>query len=133
MKKTKLFEARKAKDYTQMNVADELEIHDTTYSRKERWIIKISEPQWNKIAEILGVKKEDIYEPDTSENPLSIYGDNAAVNYQGSNNTIHAVPEFLLETQQAYFKKIKADLKKYKTENQRLKEKIKNMEEQLKK
>jgi len=57
--------------------------------------------EWEKLAGILDVPLEEIYEPD--DNQVFICKDNSTVHYlnQGTNN-IYAVPEHLLETQRKY-------------------------------
>ena len=57
--------------------------------------------EWEKLAIILDVPVEEIYEPE--ENQVFICKDNSTVHYlnQGTNN-IYSVPEHLLETQRKY-------------------------------
>ena len=107
MEKVKLIEARKNKGYSQMYMADKLCVDESNYCRREKGHSKISFAEWEKLAQILNVSVEDIYE--TDENQLFICKDNASGNYQGTNN-IYSVPESLLETQQKYIKKLEEEI-----------------------
>jgi len=70
--------------------------------------------EWHKLADILDVPVDEIYEPD--DNQVFICKDNATVNYQGTNH-IYTVPEHLLETQRKYIEIIEK-------ENWELKQKV---------
>lgn len=68
---------RQAKGLTQKNVADEIEIHETTYIRYEAAGKKIPSDKLENIANALGVTVADIYEyqrnPGLLEQPLDVY------------------------------------------------------------
>ena len=64
MKKQKLIEVREAKEITQKEVAEQLNMHHTCYSKRESGKTKISRDEWDKLAKILGVSWLDIYEED---------------------------------------------------------------------
>ena len=115
MEKVKLIETRKNKGYSQLYMAEKLSINESNYCRREKGQAKISSVEWEKLAQILDVSVEDIFE--TDENQFFICKDSATGNYQGTNN-IYSVPESLLETQQKYIKKLEE-------ENQHLKELLK--------
>ncbi|MCL2596145.1 MAG: helix-turn-helix domain-containing protein [Paludibacter sp.] len=118
MEKFKLIETRKNKGYSQMYMAEMLCVDESNYCRREKGQSKISFAEWKKLAKILGVSIEDIFEPD--ENQFFIYHDNAIGNYQGTNN-IYSVPDLLHETQQKYITKLEE-------ENQSLKNRIAELE-----
>ena len=118
MKKLKLIEARENKGYSQEYMSNALGIAESSYCRRENGLTKIIDIEWEKISQILEVPVNEIRESD--ENHFFICNDNASVNYQGSNNTIYSVPEFMLETQQKYIQKLEKEnlylqerLKKY--------------------
>ncbi|MET3035073.1 helix-turn-helix transcriptional regulator [Chryseobacterium sp. NRRL B-14859] len=64
MIKFKLLEARKRKKFTQEQMANALYMNISNYSRRESGQIKINTNEWQKIAEILDVPLEQIYETD---------------------------------------------------------------------
>ena len=118
--KTKLINTRKNKRFSQQNVATFLKISPTHYQRKERGAAKIFDEEWEQIAKLLEVPVEEIKEDDT-ECAVNQYFDNSSGNYIGSNNNYCNVPEFLLENQQKYIKKLEE-------ENQHLKELLQKTE-----
>ena len=119
MEKIKLIDARRHKGYSQMYMADKLCIDESNYCRREKGQSKISSDEWKKLAKILEVPIEDIFESD--ENQFFICNDNTSVHYQGTNN-IYSVPESLLETQKKYIQKLEE-------ENQYLKDLLKKSNE----
>ena len=62
MRKYKLVKARKVEGFSQEYLAGLLGISASNYSRKESGAIRITSPEWKKIAELLKVPVEDIYE-----------------------------------------------------------------------
>ena len=111
MEKTKLIEKRKAKGFTQSEMANKLAMNVSTYNRRENGQVKIPTPQWETLAKILGVSIEEIYEPD--ENQIFICRDSATGNYQGTNN-IYPIPEYLLETQRKYIERLEIEIQELK-------------------
>ena len=103
MEKIKLIERRKIKGLSQSAVADKLCMDVSNYCRRENGQVRILTHEWEKLADILDVSVEDIYEAD--ENQIFICKDNATGNYQGTNN-IYSIPEHLLETQRKYIEKL---------------------------
>jgi len=101
MEKNKLLEARKSKRFSQNYIAEKLCMDVSSYSRRENGQIKIHITEWEKLAKILEVPLQEIFEPDESQS--FICKDNASGNYQETNH-IYAVPELLLESQQKYIK-----------------------------
>lgn len=59
---TQLIEARKAKNYTQDQLAKLVCMEQTTYSRKERGQSPISDAEWKVLADALGVEVDEIKE-----------------------------------------------------------------------
>ena len=62
----KLKSLRMLKGYTQLDMAEMLGIHQTSYSEKERNNIKFSVNEFMKLLEILECKQEDIFMPSRS-------------------------------------------------------------------
>jgi transcriptional regulator with XRE-family HTH domain len=111
MEKLKLIEARKNKGYSQEYVAEKLCLDQSNYNRREKGHVKISIDEWKKLAELLGVQIEDIFEPE--ENQVLIYNEHSSNNFQGNNNsTIYAsVPEFMLDALQKLIKNLEEENK----------------------
>ena len=70
----------------------------SNYSRRENGTIKISNNEWKKIAEILDVSINEIYESDES-----------ADNHLGNNN-IYFVPEYFLDIQRKYINTLEKEI-----------------------
>jgi transcriptional regulator with XRE-family HTH domain len=68
MEQQKLIDARKAKGYTQKQMALKIAMEQTTYSRKERGKSPISDEEWNRLAKMLEVPVEEIKELNNSSN-----------------------------------------------------------------
>lgn len=116
MEKIKLKETRENKGLSQKQIAEKLFMDVSNYNRREKGQAKISANEWEKLASILEVPVEDIFE--SEESMIFICKDNATGNYQG-NNHIYTIPEFLLESQRKYIQKLEEEV-------QTLKEKIIN-------
>ena len=104
--KEKLIEMRKARGFTQKDMADRLHLEVSSYGRRESGETKIRIEQWIELAKMLGVPLENIYEED--ENQHLTFKDNATGKCCANNiNNIYiTVPESLLETQQKYIQKL---------------------------
>ena len=126
MEKVKLIEKRKLKGLSQSEVAKELCMEVTAYCRREKGKVKIAYPQWEKLAEILGVPVEDIYE--SEENQVFICKDNATGNYQGT-NSIYSIPEYLLEAQRKYVEMLEKKIQVIEDENQELRQKLEKLQQ----
>ena len=96
MEKVRLINRRKESNISQAIIAEKLCLDVSCYNRREKGQIKISPNEWEKLADILDVPMEEIYEPE--DNQVFICKDSSTVHYQGTNN-IYSVPEHLLETQ----------------------------------
>ncbi len=64
MNKVKLRKARLAKNLSQEELADLVGMTQSNYSRRENGRKTITEIEWIKLAKVLGVEKDTIYEPD---------------------------------------------------------------------
>jgi transcriptional regulator with XRE-family HTH domain len=107
MEKNKLIEARKMKGLLQNDIAEKLFMDTSCYSRREKGEIKITITQWEKLAEILDVPLNEIFEPE--ENQTFINNDYVQVNHQGTQH-IYPIPESLLESQQKLIKKLEEEI-----------------------
>ncbi len=125
MIKTKLINARKAKEFTQGAMARELHMTQSQYQRREKGEIMISDPEWEKMAKILHMNIEDIKEDEPGKVVNNL--ENNKVNYFGSNNYFYNIPEFILENQQDYINLLKKEIEELKEENRTLKEKLKDI------
>lgn len=101
MEKVKLINKRKESNISQATIAEKLCMDVSNYNRREKGQVNISSQEWEKLANILDIPVEEIYEPE--ENRVFICKDNSTVHYlnSGTNNT-YSVPEHLLETQRKY-------------------------------
>lgn len=117
--KLKLY--RKKKGFTQEQVAKYLATDTSNYNRKENGEVKITNEEWEKLANFLNCDISEIYE---ENNPKIIYKNkgNSSVNNTG---TIHYfnVPDFVLE----HIELLKEESIRLKSENILLKEQIKNL------
>ncbi|QQV02661.1 MULTISPECIES: helix-turn-helix transcriptional regulator [Chryseobacterium] len=62
MKKEKLIQIRKAKKISQSDIATYLKISQTQYQKRESGKIKISDEEWKKMAQLLEVEVEEIFD-----------------------------------------------------------------------
>jgi transcriptional regulator with XRE-family HTH domain len=106
MEKNKLFVARKSKGFSQLQIAEKLHMDNSCYQRREKGLTKIHITEWEKLAEILEVPLNEIFEPE--DNHMFICKDSASGNYQGIN--IYTIPESLLESQQKLIKKMEEEI-----------------------
>lgn len=123
MEKTKLIETRKRKRITQEKIADVLCMDVSNYNRREKGTAKISMQEWQKIAEILEVPLEEIYE--NEENTVIIFNDNSSGTGYGVgvvNN--YNIPLSVWETQKKYIEKLETENEMLKTEVEKLRAEI---------
>jgi len=62
MKKEKLIQIRKAKKISQADIATFLKISQTQYQKRESGKIKISDEEWKRMAQLLEVDVEEIFD-----------------------------------------------------------------------
>ena len=82
------------------------------YNRREKGQIKISNSEWQKLAEILNVPLEDIYESD--ESIIFIFNDNASGN--GNIVTNYTIPQSIWDLQKKYIEKLEEEIRNLKEE-----------------
>lgn len=73
MKKEKLISIRKGKKISQTDIATYLKISQTQYQKRESGKIKITDVEWQRIAQLLEVQVEEIFDGNceqTNENSL---------------------------------------------------------------
>ena len=123
-KKEKLINTRISRDYTQDYLAGNLNIDVSSYSRKENGKVKIAKHEWEKLAELLEVPVEEIYEPD--ESIFFIFKDNSTGNGNGIGNTVtnNSMPQYVWEIQKKYTEKLEEEVRLLKEEILVLKEEI---------
>lgn len=124
MEKTKLIKARSLKGFTQSQLANELCVDVSSYNRREKGQIKISNNEWEKISKFLDIPVEEIYE--SEENNFVVFKDNSIGNYLGTNH-IYSIPEYFLENQKKYNEKLEEENTELKKEIKELKIEIKNL------
>ncbi|WP_175549642.1 helix-turn-helix domain-containing protein [Chryseobacterium polytrichastri] len=117
MIKFKLLEVRKRKKLTQEHMANVLYMNISNYSRRENGQIKINTKEWQKLAEILDVPLEQIYE--TDDEFFIEYLEKKVLNI----NTLHYCNGQIFYELQKCIEKLELELAK-------LKEDIKNMKVQ---
>jgi len=119
MEKIRLISRRKESNISQAAIAEKLCMDASNYNRREKGQIRISPHEWKKLADILEVPVEEIYEPE--DNQVFVCKDNSTVHYlnQGTNN-IYSVPEHLLETQRKYIAILENEIVELKTKNKRI-------------
>jgi len=107
--KEKLIEVRKARGFTQKEMADKLCMDVSGYTKRENGQTKIRFGQWVELAKTLNVPIDDIYEDD--EKQSLTFNDNAIGKYCANNiNTIYiTVPEAVMESQQKYIHKLEEE------------------------
>ena len=109
MKKQKLINTRLSKNLSQRFIADKLFMDVSNYSRRESGIKKISNKEWEKIAQILEVPIQDIYESDRVE---SLDG----VIPVRSDESVLLMRKQLLEVQQKYINRLESEIKMLKSQ-----------------
>jgi len=97
MTKEKLIKARKAKQFSQDDVASYLKITQGYYAMKENGKAKIYDHEWERIAKLLEMPIEDIFEEDFSP-PQNIENlENISSSYIGNNNVYCNIPDYILQ------------------------------------
>lgn len=116
MTKKKLKEARTHKGLSQEDLADCIGMTQPNYSRRENGKHPISNAEWIKIAKVLEVNKDDIYEEDDIRTVYKNIKENSPINISGKVHYFN-MPDFVLE-----------HIDFLKEENRILKERLKNYE-----
>jgi transcriptional regulator with XRE-family HTH domain len=107
MVKNKLVEQRTKKSFSQRAMADALCMDVANYNRRENGLMHISLDEWKKLATILEVPLDEIYEAD--ENLVFIFNDNATGN--GNIVTNYAIPQYILDIQKKYVETLEEKIK----------------------
>ena len=110
MEKTKLKKMRLFKGFTQQQIAEQLCMGHSTYNRRENGINPINIEEWEKLAKILKVPLDEIFE--SEEGQSFICNDNAFAVHMGTNygtNNHYTIPESILENQQKYILKLEKE------------------------
>jgi transcriptional regulator with XRE-family HTH domain len=107
MEKTKLKETRENKGLSQKQIAEKLFMDVSNYNRREKGQAKISSNEWEKLASILEVPIEEIFE--SEETTFIICRDQSVGINQGTNN-VYTIPEFLLDSQRKYIQKLEEEI-----------------------
>lgn len=94
MQKEKLRTVRKRKGFTQQQIADAIATDVSNYSRKESGSVKIMHHEWEKIAKLLDVPVEEIYEEEEAkiivENP--VFNDSPGANFGNNGRSANDSP-----------------------------------------
>lgn len=125
MKKTKLYNTRKEKGFSQEYLSSQLNMDKTSYNRRENGKTPIRLYEWEKLAEILSVDIEDIYETDYIEG-VAVYDNGVgAITITNLNNNL-SIPKEFIECRTKYIEKIENENKILLAEIEKLKEKLGN-------
>lgn len=116
MRKEKLKDARTRKGLSQEELVDCIGMTQPNYSRRENGKHPISNTEWIKMAKVLKVNKDDIYEEDDVKAVYKNIKENSPVNISGNVHYFN-MPDFVLE-----------HIDFLKEENRILKERLRNYE-----
>jgi transcriptional regulator with XRE-family HTH domain len=122
MEKTKLIQARQNKGFDRNEFADLIQMEHYSYRRREKGEVKISHSEWEKMAKVLGVAFDDIFEADA--NIVNINNGEGQINNHTHKIEYYNIPKEMVASQQEYIILLKEKIKKLEQENQVLKEKI---------
>ena len=106
MTKNKLQEKRISKKLSQEYMANSLGMDVSNYSRRENGQTKISKNEWMKMAKLLDVPLEDIFEDE--EGIVFIFNDQATGN--GNIVTNYSIPQYIMEHQKKYIEKLENEI-----------------------
>lgn len=111
MYKSKLIKMRRKLGFTQDRMAEALCMDVSCYCRRESGQIKIPAEQWLKIAKILGVSLEEIYESD--DELISVEGRNNAT-IKCADVRQYTLPEEVLDMYQKHIEVLEMELNRLK-------------------
>ncbi len=109
MQKTKLITIRKQKGFSQQQLADYLCMNVSSYNRREKGISHIKPDEWLKLAELLEVSVDEIYEADAR---YHINCKDQSIGINTGTQKVYTVPKALLDSQQKYIEMLEAKIKK---------------------
>ena len=109
--KHRLIEARKKTGYSQEYMSSVLGMDISSYCRRENGQIKISNKEWQKMADTLEVPLEDIYEAE--ESMILIFNDNSSGGSNGNGNIVtnYTLPQSVLDSQKKYIEKLEEEVR----------------------
>jgi transcriptional regulator with XRE-family HTH domain len=119
MEKSKLIKTRKSLGLSCKEIADSLCIEEYSYRRRESGKTKISNQEWKKLATILSVPFEAIFE--TEGELIDNYKNCPA---EKRTNLYYSIPKEVVDNQQEYITILKIEIDVLKKENKILKEKL---------
>lgn len=121
MEKIKLINARKKIGISLKEMADLLKMEDYSYRRRENGETKITYKEWQKMAEILKVEVDDIFESDNSL--INIHNENGQVNASSNLQKIqyYNIPKEMIDSQQEYINLLKEQIVLLQNEIEQLK------------
>jgi transcriptional regulator with XRE-family HTH domain len=122
MEKTKLIHARKVKGLTAKEIADLLSIEEYSYRRREKGDTKIARKEWKRLAEILEVEFDEIFEPDYY--PINCNNGEGQINNDTHKIEYYNIPKEMVENQQEFIALLKSQIETLKQENQTLKNNV---------
>jgi transcriptional regulator with XRE-family HTH domain len=113
---TKLINVRKNKHFSREDVAMCLKISATQYRRKEFGEVKIFDEEWSKIAGLLEIPVEEIYEENANVLPNIKKMENISNSYMRNHNLYCNVPDFILQDLHDMIIELREENKRLKTE-----------------
>ena len=114
----KLRTLRKQRGYTQEYMSNIIATDVSNYSRKESGDVRIFDDEWEKLANALDVKVEDIKE----EKPGNTVNFNDSSTNSGPFlNNHYNIADYILENQQEYINLLKQQIEALTAENKKLK------------
>jgi transcriptional regulator with XRE-family HTH domain len=119
MEKSILIKTRKKLGFSCKEIADLLCIEEYSYRRRENGKTKISNQEWKKLASILSVPFETIFEEENVSNDSS-----ESSTPKTSTTQSYNIPKEMLDNQQEYITILKIENDTLKQENKFLKEKL---------
>jgi transcriptional regulator with XRE-family HTH domain len=119
MVKSRLIKTRKNLGLSCKEIADLLCIEEYSYRRRENGKTKISNQEWKKLASILSVPFEAIFEPEST--PID---NSKSTNPEISTKNYYSIPKEMIDNQQEYITILKIEIDSLKKENLQLKEKL---------
>lgn len=111
MQKTKLITTRKQKGFSQQQLADYLCMNVSSYNRREKGISHIKPDEWMKLADILEVTLDEIYEHDARYH-IDCKDQSVGIGVNNGTNNVYTLPKALLDSQQKYIEMLEARIKK---------------------
>ena len=114
MLKQRLIAARKERNFTQQTMAKHIAMTQSQYQRREQGEIRITDEEWERIAQVLGKDVSEIKEDDAITNVYNF--DNYSSNYSSSNNYFYNIPDFIMKNQQEYIEMLKKEIETLKAE-----------------